>query len=116
MADEAPRWPHHAALFAYTRWTNIFSPSKFVFWGDQVSGPLAATFGPISNAGHQIKGIKDIQVMPGLDKHGNVRAKEKHVLGAHTKYWSWKQKGQNPDDKPPYHIKVLREALKLKLD
>jgi len=95
VADEAPRYPHHAALFAYTRWTNLHSPSKFTLWGDQVSGPLKDSFG---------KGIKDIQVMPGIEEEG------KSTFLAHTKYWSFPK---NSESTPLNHIKILRKVLNL---
>ena len=100
-SDEAPRFPHHAALFAYTRWSNLYSPSKFTLWGDQVSGPLAKIFGG---------GIKDIQVMPGLDKNGNSMKGDKSELFAHVKYWSF---GRKTRSNPPYVIKKLRAVLNL---
>jgi len=105
-ADEAPRYPHHAAPFAYTRWSNLYSPSKFTLWGDQVSGPLANTFG---------KGIRDIQVMPGIDAAGKKLPGEKSTFLAHTKYWSMKKKSKNPpaSTPPPYAVKVLRQVLNL---
>lgn len=37
---------HHAAPFAAVRWTNVFDPSRLVFQGDVISGPLATHFGP----------------------------------------------------------------------
>ena len=108
-ADDAPRHPHHGALFGYTRWTNVFSPAKFILWGDQVSGPLAETFGPETSPGHVLRGIRDIQVMPVLNGEGRPEAGEKSVLLAHTKYWKLKDPAN-----PPAHIKVLRRVLNLK--
>ena len=65
--DGAPRSAHvlhHAALFACTRWTNLYFP------GDFVGGPLAPVFGP---------GIADIQVSGG----GLVA----YTPLSHTRYW-----------------------------
>ena len=55
---------HHAALFACTRWTNLYYP------GDFVGGPLAPLFGA---------GILDVKVTGG----GLVA----HTPLAHTRYW-----------------------------
>jgi len=101
LADEAPRYPHHAALFAYTRWSNLYSPSRFTLWGDQVSGPLAGTFG---------KGIRDIPVMTDIDENERKIEGDKTKFLAHTKYWSF---GKNKKENPPYTIKMLRQILSL---
>ena len=55
---------HHAAMFACTRWTNLYFP------GDFVGGPLAPVFG---------SGIADIQVSGG----GLIA----HTPLSHTRYW-----------------------------
>ncbi len=47
------RTPDHASAFALTRWTNLYSPSAFVFDGDFLSGPVVPVFGA---------GITDIKV------------------------------------------------------
>jgi len=39
------RTPDHASVFAFTRWTNFYSPSKYVLDGDFLSGPAAPVFG-----------------------------------------------------------------------
>ena len=40
------RWVlHHAAPFAVVRWTNVHDPSRLVFWGDVIGGPLRDTLG-----------------------------------------------------------------------
>lgn len=98
--DKAPRYPHHAALFAYTRWSNLYSPSKLTLWGDQVSGPLGNAFG---------NGIRDIQVMPGLDEKSQKLKGERTQFLAHTKYWSFDKKLANT----PHKIKILRDVLDL---
>ena len=41
------------ALFAPTRWTNLYFPVKHIFHGDLVGGPLAHLFGP---------GVRDVPV------------------------------------------------------
>jgi len=37
--------PHHAGLFALTRWTNLYFPYHGLYKGDPIAGPLAAPFG-----------------------------------------------------------------------
>lgn len=59
---------HHAALFAVTRWTNLFFPARFMLKGDVVGGPVAPAFGP---------GVVDIPVSTAT-KGGWL---------AHTSYW-----------------------------
>jgi hypothetical protein len=79
--------PHHAALFAATRWTNIYAPCRNVFWGDVVGGPVAPLFGP---------GVKDVAL--GAPDGGQFLA--------HTRYWD---EGANTAP----HLVALRAALDL---
>jgi hypothetical protein len=37
--------PHHAGLFALTRWTNLYYPHSGILKGDPVAGPLGGLFG-----------------------------------------------------------------------
>ena len=124
---ESPRVPHHAALFAYTRWSNIYSPHRWIFWGDIISGPLCHVFGlkrkPKQNdqgsasksiARQNLCGIKDIQVMPTPDAGDTAATGEPGFL-THTKYWKRRPRsktGQNSDREWP-HIGKLRDALDL---
>jgi hypothetical protein len=62
---------HHGAVFAFTRWTNIFFPLKQLFWGDAVGGPLGDLFGRF---------IEDVRVKDGSD-----------MLLSHTHYWDVSQ-------------------------
>jgi hypothetical protein len=62
---------HHAALFAVTRWTNIFVPIRFGLLGDLVGGPLRDVFG---------WGIGDVAVSDGWQRL--------LPMLSHTKYWS----------------------------
>ncbi|SIO13232.1 hypothetical protein SAMN05443247_02239 [Bradyrhizobium erythrophlei] len=62
---------HHGAVFAFTRWTNIFFPLKRLFWGDAVGGPLGDLFGRF---------IEDVRVKDGSD-----------MLLSHTHYWDVSQ-------------------------
>ncbi|MFT6450564.1 MAG: hypothetical protein ACJA06_000044 [Halocynthiibacter sp.] len=89
-----PRMPHHAALFAYTRWSNLYSPHEFIVKGDIVSGPVGGQFGQ-SNGDVHISGIKDIPVM----REGFV---------THNNYWKLDDGAEAPE-----HIKLLRKALRL---
>jgi len=100
------RYPHHAAHFAYTRWTNIYSKSKRIFYGDIISGPLANHFDLKINS-HRLQGIRDISVLPKLDNYGNRKGKTPFFT--HTKYWS----AELSEEEAPYHIKQLRNAMNL---
>ena len=81
---------HHAAPFAAVRWTNIHDPSRLVFCGDLISGPLAPVFGP---------GVKDIDL---------ARLRGRSWRFTHTRYWTIAKgkKGAAP-------LNALREALDL---
>jgi len=66
--------PHHAAVFAPTRWTNLYFPSHFIVVGDLIGGPVSRVFG---------SGIYDISV--GTKRLGGILS--------HTHYWDetdWK--------------------------
>jgi hypothetical protein len=105
----SPRVPHHAALFAYTRWSNAYSPHSLIAWGDIISGPLADAMGMEAN-GRTISGIVDRPVMPALDRSGAPLGREDRPFFTHTKYWTaygW------PPRWPNRHIAVLREMLRL---
>jgi len=90
------RAPHHAAVFAATRWTNLYFPCRRIFWGDVIGGPVAPAFGP---------GVKDIPV-------------ETPVRGdffSHTLYWDFPSP-RPAADSPPSCIAALRRALRLVQD
>ena len=80
---------HHAAPFAAVRWTNIFDPHRWIFFGDIISGPLADVFG---------HGITDIDLR---DLRGPAKG------FSHTRYWSLEE---GPDAAP---IKALQQAINL---
>lgn len=105
----APRCPHHAALFAYTRWTNIHSPHRWILWGDLISGPVSEALGMETPDGRTISGISDIAVMPCAANAGSAADRRRPFL-SHTKYWKGDDAAADP---PPEHIRVLREALGL---
>lgn len=83
------RAPHDAAVFAITRWTNLYTPTGGLLRGDFISGPLAPWFGP---------GIRDVAV-----RHPSWWVG--HSPLAHTAYWS------TPRDQVP--TKALVDALDL---
>ena len=79
--------PHHAAVFAPVRWTNIYAPCRHVLWGDVIGGPVARLFGP---------GVKDVPLDGGLGSK----------FFAHTHYWD---QGLGDDE----HLDALRNAINL---
>lgn len=105
----APRCPHHAALFAYTRWTNIHSPHRAIFWGDIISGPLADAMGMEAPDGRILSGISDVAVMPCAADAGTAADRRRPFL-SHTRYWKGKDAAAEP---APERIRVLRAALRL---
>ncbi|SCX31793.1 hypothetical protein [Agrobacterium rosae] len=64
---------HHAAVFSVVRWTNIFDQSKFVLFGDVISGPLRNAYGI---------GVRD-ENLADLDGQS--------FRFSHTRYWHAKQ-------------------------
>jgi hypothetical protein len=88
--------PNHGALFALTRWTNLYFPFHGIIGGDPVGGPLKGNFGDW------------ISDRP-------VRTRKAGFMGfAHTRYWALDggdgaYVGQPGED----HLDCLREALDL---
>jgi hypothetical protein len=64
---------HHGAVFALTRWTNLYFPINQLFWGDAIGGPLARLFGPF---------IEDLPVVSKKNREG---------FFSHTRYWDVSQ-------------------------
>ena len=62
---------HHAALFACTRWNNLYFPAVGIFFGDPVGGPMKPWFGA---------GVRDVPL------HSGNPWIDRTVL-AHTSYW-----------------------------
>jgi hypothetical protein len=85
------RVPHHAALFAATRWTNLFFPCRMIVRGDLIGGPLAHVFG---------QAIRDIP----------VSTTQRGGFLSHTLYW---RHPAGADAPTPPHIAILREVLDL---
>ncbi len=105
------RYPHHAAHFAFTRWTNIYSKSKNILWGDIISGPVADHF-DLSTPVARLQGILDIPVLPQRDQEG--KPKGNVPFFTHTKYWDMSVRtGPGDNWAVPYHIHKLREAINL---
>lgn len=106
------RTPHHAALFAYTRWTNLYSEEKALLTGDLVSGPLGDAFGLEGDAG-VISGIRDIAVLPALDAEGQVADGHRRSFFSHNNYWALDKGTETAAVAVPHHIAQLRRALQL---
>ncbi|MER8886814.1 hypothetical protein [Mesorhizobium sp. M0816] len=109
---ETPRLPHHAALFAFTRWTNLYSPHEKVLWGDLISGEVGTQFNLAVN-GREVSGIRDIKVLPERAPDGQPVSGARVPFFSHTKYWQSPGKAAGAG-LPEHHIRVLRGALNLK--
>lgn len=86
---DAVFFPHHAAVFGPTRWTNLYFPCVATVRGDVVGGPVSPAFGP---------GVRDVK----------VETRQQGGFVTHTLYWS-------PSDEPAGngHIAALRTAVRL---
>jgi hypothetical protein len=82
--------PNHAAVFAPTRWTNLYFPCAWTLKGDVVGGPLQPVFGA---------GIRDVPVTTTIQGG----------LLNHTHYWEFPD-GQ---EEAPSHIQALRAAIRI---
>jgi hypothetical protein len=89
------RYLRHNAPFAVTRWTNLYFPVRFGFFGDLVGGPLAGVFGSW------------VEDRPVAWNAGPWRGR---TLLAHTAYWRI-PKTSRPGDRA--HLDVFRAALDL---
>lgn len=108
---ENRRVPHHAALFGYTRWTNIHSNERFILTGDLISGPLSEAFDWQIN-GTSLSGIRDIAVLPAMDDDA-VSKEHKRSFFTHNNYWNLKKGTERKSVDVPHHIDELRKALRL---
>ena len=93
--DYRLRWLHSAAVFACTRWTNIYFPARLGVFGDLVGGPLRSVFG---------SGVFDRWV---ADPDGGIAA---HTLLAHVRYWRTPKRSATCANSA---LDVLRKALAL---
>ena len=111
---ESPRVPHHAALFAYTCWTNLYSQHNLIIKSDIVSGPLGKQFG-LEVQGKTASGIRDVAVLPSHDIDDLPKEGFSTPFLTHTRYWDWCLRcGVGDQRKIPHHIESLRTALQLK--
>lgn len=111
-SPEERRVPHHAALFGYTRRTNLYSDERFILTGDMISGPLGEAFG-LDGTGGVVSGIRDIGVLPKLDETGHIAPDHHRSFFSHNNYWAL-DKGTETNPVPlPHHIDELRRALRL---
>ena len=84
--------PHHGAVFAPVRWTNLYFPSSHIIFGDIVGGPVAPVFGA---------GVEDIPVTTTI----------RGGIFNHTDYFR-PVAGGTPEA-PGDHVLALRKALNL---
>jgi hypothetical protein len=83
---------HHAAVFAVTRWTNLYFPARFGLKGDLIGGPIDGELGP---------GVVDIDVTT-MTRRGWL---------AHTSYWR-----PHADDRKHAKSAIVRLIAALDLD
>ncbi|MFC3327147.1 hypothetical protein [Mesorhizobium cantuariense] len=90
---------HHGAVFAATRWTNIFDRGNGWLTGDPISGPMTENFGP---------GVENVQV----ELRGSLGRAFTHTL-----YWSLAATGVEVTVPTGVasrsHLAVLRDAVDL---
>lgn len=95
--------PHHAAMFAAVRWTNIYFKTSGLVRGDIVGGPIAPVFGP---------GVLDVECDPADTKK----------TFAHNEYWRWPHANEVDQwyggqerafEQPPRYLRALRCSLNL---
>jgi len=89
---------HHAAMFACTRWTNLYFPAPLGLLGDLVGGRVADVFGP---------GVRDVAVT-SAEAGGLLQ----HTPVIHTHYWSPRTIGTR-SAAPVSALEALRSALAL---
>jgi hypothetical protein len=100
--------PHHGALFAYTRWSNLHSKPRYILWGDVISGALGGVFGLRGAKDKILSGIRDIEVMPARGPDGARLANERRPFFSHTKYWQLSRPSRRDA-----HVEALRQVLRL---
>jgi hypothetical protein len=93
------RIPHHGALFASTRWTNLFFPCRYGIFGDFIGGSLANILG---------HGIRDVPVHPSRD--GFLRK----TIYSHVCYWESAGTTSAKHEKKQFEsLKALQAAMRL---
>ncbi|AZL58187.1 hypothetical protein EI545_04640 [Tabrizicola piscis] len=110
-ALEDCRTPHHAALFGFTRWTNLYSHEKGILTGDLISGPVGDAFG-LDGKGCVVSGIRDIAVLPAMTD-GKVSEGHRRSFFSHNNYWALDKGTETTTPRVPHHIAELRRALRL---
>lgn len=89
---------HHAAVFAPVRWSNIYSKTSMLAFGDIISGPVGQQFLPPQDnapARASIGPVKEIQIRWDLAD-----------FFTHTKYWQFRDAPQQN-----IHLEKLRDEL-----
>ncbi len=109
---KGPRTPHHAALFGYTRWTNLYSDEKYILTGNLISGPVGHAVGLEGDAGVN-SGIRDIAVLPALDESGEVAQGHQRSFFSHNNYWEMGKGTETGKVDVPHHIAELRRAVRI---
>lgn len=103
LYDEAGRGAalHHGAVFAATRWTNIYDLGNLLWTGDPFSGSMAENFGV---------GVEEFRVAMRRRRWGR--------LFTHSLYWrqdvSSAGAGDEGTDAVPAHIRTLRRAVDIR--
>lgn len=125
---QPPGLPHHAAMFAATRWTNIYDRHSKVLLGDIVSGPLQNE--PATADLSETDAAADPGMGLGIrDRHIRIRRRKPIIPGlgrlfTHTLYWDCEADGilvsceidpayRASGPHPRQHVAVLREAMAL---
>lgn len=119
---KARDYAHHASVFAATRWTNIYDPHAWTFFGDLISGPVSCRTDSSSSVADDLfgRGIHDVGVRIRRRWFAFSR------LFTHTLYWSLdvtgkrvkgKDEGQEPEATDEGerldHVTELRKAVNL---
>lgn len=93
---------HHGAVFAATRWSNMFDLGNLLTTGDPISGSMRENFG---------SGVREVQVEMRRKVLGRFTR-----LFTHTAYWSLQARGTregSPSTNDMEHIRALRDAVDL---
>lgn len=88
--------PHHAAMFACIRWTALYDPRRWQFFGDFIAGPLKRDFGP---------GIAEVPVK--IKRGGGLLPR----LVTHNDYWNPKASGKLVDSLGSRRISATEAKL-----
>ena len=99
---------HHAAVFAATRWTNIYDPYSWILLGDLISGPVSET-GDNPRFG---KGIREYKVR--MRRSGLISRLLFPRVFTHTLYGQWQSRFDKASEGADFeHIATLRNAVEL---